>query len=103
MSQVQQARDSSGELPCALLQVNFFFYKNLIFGISIFTYNAFTLFSGQVRGWGRAAQLAVAARCISCSGAEHALPMHSDHLQRLLHDALQRHLHGAVAHRDRHL
>jgi phospholipid-transporting ATPase len=29
--------------------VNFFFYKNLLFGVAIFIYNAFTLFSGQVR------------------------------------------------------
>jgi P-type E1-E2 ATPase len=27
--------------------INFFFYKNLLFGITIFTYNAFATFSGQ--------------------------------------------------------
>ncbi len=27
--------------------INFFFYKNLMFGVTIFTFNAFALFSGQ--------------------------------------------------------
>jgi phospholipid-transporting ATPase len=27
--------------------INFFFYKNLLFGLTIFVYNAFALFSGQ--------------------------------------------------------
>ncbi len=27
--------------------INFFFYKNLLFGTTIFTFNAFAVFSGQ--------------------------------------------------------
>ena len=89
----------------------FFFYKNLLFGTTIFVYNAFALF----RSGGRVQHMHLRLPgCASAMGRVRSRPVASwnllnartlpstpaqrpAHLQRLLHDAVQRGVHSLRA------